>query len=295
MGILDKLFKPNIEKLKAKKNVKGLIRAHKHEDYYISRRAESALVDIIDDCEAEGDVETLIIIFEGDKDTRKSIVDIFSMGTIRDARVVEPFITALKDEEAGEWLRIGIISALGKIKDERAVEPLIEILRRDTDKSMRGLAAEALGAIGDKRAIEPLEEFLNDDEIGTEVKSALKSIREGVKEEEGAGEKQIKYTNPDLMARAEKDAMAMEDIREAVKALTGIWEVSGGGRFAGLHVYMAGKKDACWAIEKYLSGDSDYNPGKLKSLMASSEGMRGDDFHLGRAEILSWALDHPNL
>lgn len=289
MGLFSR--KPNIEKLKAKRDIKGLIKARKHDDYDVSRYAESALVDIVDDCEAEGDIETLIKIFTSDKEMRMTVVEVFTDGTIKDERVIEPFITALKDEEAGEWLRMDLISTLGKIGNKRAVEPLIEVLRKDPDGSMRKLAAEALGEIGDKRAIKPLEKSLKDEEAGEAAKNALKKIRKGVKKEEKEEEKKYRYTNPNLMARAEKDAMAKEDLKEAVETLASIYEESGGPRFLGLGNYIAGKQDACLMVEKYLRGEKGYSMDDLQDRQQYCGGRLGEDLHRGSYEILSWAID----
>ena len=43
MGIFDRLFKPNVKRLKEEKNVKGLIKALRHKDGYVRRDAAEAL------------------------------------------------------------------------------------------------------------------------------------------------------------------------------------------------------------------------------------------------------------
>ena len=43
MGIFDRLFKPNVERLQEKKNVKGLIKALRHKDSDVRRDAAWAL------------------------------------------------------------------------------------------------------------------------------------------------------------------------------------------------------------------------------------------------------------
>jgi len=77
MGIFDKLFKPNVERLQEKKNVKGLIKALRHKDGYVREGAAGAL------------------------------------GEIGDERAVEPLIRALKDEYSG--VRERVAEALVKI------------------------------------------------------------------------------------------------------------------------------------------------------------------------------------
>jgi len=78
MGILDKLFKPNVEKMKAKKDVKGLIKALRYED----------------------------------RDVRRAAV--YALEEIGDARAVEGLRQALKHEDVG--LRMYVAEALQKIK-----------------------------------------------------------------------------------------------------------------------------------------------------------------------------------
>jgi len=100
-----RLFRPNIEELKARKDVKGLIRALKN--IWWDVRKEAAL----------------------------------ALGEIGDEKAVEPLIEALKDSS---WsVRWSAAFALEKIGDERAVEPLIEALK-DNDSLVRLEAACAL-------------------------------------------------------------------------------------------------------------------------------------------------------
>jgi 3-methyladenine DNA glycosylase AlkC len=96
---------PNILKMKAKKDVKGLIKALTDEDKYVRKQAAWAL------------------------------------GQMGES-AVERLIRALKDEE--EAVRSRVAEALGKIGDARAVEPLIQALK-DKDRVVRWRAAEALG------------------------------------------------------------------------------------------------------------------------------------------------------
>lgn len=123
------LFKPNVEKLKAKRNVEGLIKA---------------------------------LSYEKDPDVREDAAS--ALGEIGNSKAVEPLIKALED--SGNVVRRYAAEALGKIGDKRAVEPLIKALKdshykvcnnaADSDYRMRDSAAEALGKIGDKRAFELL-------------------------------------------------------------------------------------------------------------------------------------------
>src|SRR5450759_2332909 len=83
---------PNVEKLKAKRDVKGLIKA---------------------------------LGYQKDPAVRRAAAE--ALGQIGDARAVEPLIAALKDESWG--VRRAAAEALGQIGDARAAEPLIAALK----------------------------------------------------------------------------------------------------------------------------------------------------------------------
>lgn len=117
------IFKPNIEKLAAKKNIKGLIMALKHND----------------------------------KDIRLSAIE--ALGKIRDSRAIDPLIQTLSQHEGLEIYK-NAVETLVKI-GEPAFNSLINALR-DNDFSIRMYAAEALGLMGDTRAVEPLIHALKD-------------------------------------------------------------------------------------------------------------------------------------
>lgn len=100
---------PDVEKMKAKRDVKGLIKALGYEKNAI----------------------------------RKSAAEV--VGEIRDASAVVPLIATLEDKD---WeIRHSAAEALGKIGDARAVDPLITALK-DKDEYVRQATAEALGNLG---------------------------------------------------------------------------------------------------------------------------------------------------
>ena len=104
---------PNVEKMKARRDVNGLIRALGYKkDEYVRNAAARAL------------------------------------GEIKDPRAVEPLIAALKGEYRGACKAA---YALGEIKDPRAVEPLIAALK-DQNSDVREAAAKALDHLGWKPA-----------------------------------------------------------------------------------------------------------------------------------------------
>ncbi len=138
-----RLFKPNIEKMRAENDVKGLIKALGKSD------------DICDEIRIAGAVE-------------HALEDIGH-------RTTEPFIEALRDKDAD--VRSGAAWILGNIKDTSMAQPLIEALK-DEDKNVRWLAVTALGDIGDEEAIDPISMVPNDDEFLKEmVTEALQKIR----------------------------------------------------------------------------------------------------------------------
>jgi hypothetical protein len=113
---------PDIDDLKEKKDISGLIYALKHHDLRIQWRAAEALAGL-------------------------------------GSKGVESLIKALNGRNKD--IRLGCIEALGEIKDPRAVDPLLSILG-DTSNEIRLQAALALGQIGDRRAITPLTNLLRD-------------------------------------------------------------------------------------------------------------------------------------
>ena len=119
MGIFEKLFDlvvapyleggwPSIEKLKAKRDVDGLIKALNHKEWKI--RVEAAV----------------------------------AIAKLGDTRGVEFLIAALKDKEAD--VRQAVARPLGQVGDARAVEPVLAALN-DEDWHMREAAARALDAL----------------------------------------------------------------------------------------------------------------------------------------------------
>ncbi|MDH5362206.1 MAG: HEAT repeat domain-containing protein, partial [Aigarchaeota archaeon] len=149
------LFRPNIEKMEKKRDLKGLIRALDHKDSVIKSRAVDALVRI--GTPAVGPVIEALRN-EGDGVRWELVVTLRRIG---DARAVEPLVQALKDED--RRVRHEAVQALGEIGDARALEPLAEALK-DAHNTVRMSAADALGTIGDARAVEPLFQSVWDED-----------------------------------------------------------------------------------------------------------------------------------
>ena len=164
--------KPNIEKMKAKNNVEGLIKAlendlkdDKDEYKQVAVQATRALGEI-------GDARAVQPLIQAMKNGWLVSEAQWSLEKIGEP-AVEPLILSLKDEDILAWSA----QVLGKIGDARAVEPLIRILREEHECG-RSLVAEALGEICDARAIEPLTQALEDEyvEVREKAASALAKI-----------------------------------------------------------------------------------------------------------------------
>lgn len=129
-----RLFKPNVEKLKKKKNLEGLLKALRYGN-------------VFDDFDAT--VNVLI---------RKEAA--IALREVRDERSIEPLIQALKDDK-NETVRHMIVVTLGVIGDKRAIKPLIQALW-DKEPDIRHSAVRALGELGDATAVKPLFQKLKE-------------------------------------------------------------------------------------------------------------------------------------
>lgn len=129
MGIFD-IFKPNIEKMKGQKNIKGLLKAFRHRDYYIRETAAQALGVIGDPIALEPLVKAL-----GDAMVASAV----ALGKLKDPRAVEPLIAVLMEErmhadqtcdstQIGNDIVRSVVIALGKIGDQHALKSLKGVL-----------------------------------------------------------------------------------------------------------------------------------------------------------------------
>ena len=95
-------FKPNIEKMKAKKDVGGLIKALKDKDGGVRVSAAEALGKI----GYAGAIESLVqVLNDEERDVRSEAAE--ALGKIKEERAVEPLIHALKDENVDVRWRAG--------------------------------------------------------------------------------------------------------------------------------------------------------------------------------------------
>ena len=177
---------PNVEKMEANRDVKGLIKVLGYRKSGWVRGSAAHALGRIGDARA---VEPLCAALK-DSDSNVSGAAIDALEKIGDARAVEPLVVALKYADrhwraaaAHALVKIGppAVEAFGAmLKDSdwdrrkvaagalvqigrASVELLIATLQlKDSDWNVCGRAADALGKIGDARAVEPLVAALKD-------------------------------------------------------------------------------------------------------------------------------------
>jgi HEAT repeat protein len=148
--------RPNVSKMKDKRDVEGLIKALEFKrDVEVRREAIHALGAI---CDARA-VEPLIKVLMDPDDTMR-LAALNAMGNIRGERALEALIAQLADPNV--VVRSQVVGILEELADQRAVEPLSVALLRDSSQYIREAAALALGHIGDTSAVESLITALKD-------------------------------------------------------------------------------------------------------------------------------------
>ncbi len=196
---LIRLFKPNVKKMQAQKNVNGLLKTLEDRDAEVREEAARALGElrfpraVMPLCRTLKDSEWTV---------RLTAVD--ALGQFNDVRSIEPLVDTLKDEKpavhqaAAEVLvkcgdravnsltraltdqqlsaRRTAAWALGQIGERRSVPALIAILD-DPEPAVRETAALTLGQLKDKRAIEPLCALLRDSHAHI-TQAALHALQE---------------------------------------------------------------------------------------------------------------------
>lgn len=197
---------PNVEKMKAKKDVSGLIKALSYTKDASVREAAAHALGEIGDPRA---VEPLIVVLN-DNDWEKRFENrpvrfaaASALGRIGDSRAVRPLAEALNEYVLG--LDGPASDALIEIGDPSAVQPVIAVmmsignkdnsirvlcaigkpavepvttLLEDKRSRVRQTAAYVLGEIGDRRAVDPLVQTLKDraEHVRTRAAKALGQI-----------------------------------------------------------------------------------------------------------------------
>jgi HEAT repeat protein len=201
------LFKPNVEKMEKRRDVKGLTRALRNKDFLIRAEAARALgrirdgravVPLIQALREEEHSDTLNIFARRRsrqvwEEARLALTAIGepavgplidsleqgdarfrgwaegALGRIREP-AVGPLIQALAHES--EFVRASAADALGLTRHARAVPPLIDALRSETVR-VRQAAAGALSESQDPRVLQPLLQALEDADGTVRLSAAL--------------------------------------------------------------------------------------------------------------------------
>lgn len=181
MKIFNWFKEPEVYDLKAKRDVRGLIKALQYKgNQDIRMRAATALGEIgdltavapliralADDqgfwrLQALGPISALAEVGNVQQKAREALVKIGKPA-------VQALVAALNDRN--DQRRVAAAHALGGIADACAVEPLIAALR-DQVCFVRTAAAVALGEIGDARALDSLSKALKDRAWATRMSTA---------------------------------------------------------------------------------------------------------------------------
>ena len=143
---------PKVEKLKAKGDVQGLIKALNYK--------KNSRIDLT---KASPQVRAKV---RGYVAVREAAAK--ALGELGDTRAVEPLGVALKHGNVGQ----AAVAALGQIGNAQAVDLLIAAL----EDRFKWEAAEALGKIGDARAVEPLTALLKGEKYAHGMEIVLQAL-----------------------------------------------------------------------------------------------------------------------
>ena len=130
MGFFSRLFKPNVEKLRRRRDVNGLIKALEYEDWQIRRQAADALGEIGDNGAIKPLSQILKVDSLSDEVNRTKETAIKALDKIGGKSAVNVLIY-FSDDKTGiamPYLWLMAIESLGRLGDARAIEPLIRSL-----------------------------------------------------------------------------------------------------------------------------------------------------------------------
>jgi HEAT repeat protein len=159
---------PNIEKLKAKGDVPGLIKALTYQQARDERRrasiqrSEAQIRNFQTPASAKKihsrNIDALVAQLNKAEAIRISAAQ--ALGQVGDNRSIEALSNCLSTHP--DWqVRTAAARALGQLGNAQAVEALVVALH-DKSADIRAAAAEALGQVGDVRVVEPLIAALKD-------------------------------------------------------------------------------------------------------------------------------------
>ncbi len=130
---------PNVEKLKAKGNIKGLIKALDYQKDLDVRKAAAKALGQLGNKQAR---EALVSVLN-DSERLVRIAAISALGQTGNWREIEPLI---KDSDEG--VRLTVAETLGQIGDGQAIKSLMSALKDDKSWRVREAAAQSLENLG---------------------------------------------------------------------------------------------------------------------------------------------------
>jgi len=164
-------IRPNIARLRQRRDIRGLLRALERRDAAVRREAADALAAIADPAATKA-----LCGLGDDPDSGVCSVARSALDRIAARHGATSLIAALDcDEEP--WVQEEAASALGRLGDEQAVGPLGRMLQRARDADAQRAAVEALGQIGGPKAVNPIAACLaSSDETLREVASSVLGV-----------------------------------------------------------------------------------------------------------------------
>lgn len=170
MGIFGSLFTPDIEKLRARGDVRGLIKALRSKEVWV--KAVDALEAIGTPEAAEG-----LLAHIDDFDRYLGLAVAKALARMRHPRAVPALIRMLGGDS--DDIRCLTAKVLGELKEASAVAPLIAQLKCRS-KYVRLEAVRALDRIGNNEAAGPISACLMDEEseVRRAAASALRELRD---------------------------------------------------------------------------------------------------------------------
>ena len=146
---------PDVQKLKAKGDIRGLVKALA---YLQDTEVQSAAADALAVIGREGPIDGLLqLLRHKDADLRRWAVQ--ALARCKQAWVIEPLAGALRDGDVS--VRRSAAAGLGATRNPAALQALVAALRQ-SDPELRAAAASGLGNLGDRQAVQPLIVALND-------------------------------------------------------------------------------------------------------------------------------------
>jgi bilin biosynthesis protein len=140
--------KPDIDKLRGKRDVIGLIKAL---DYEKDRDIRLSAIQALGDIAAPEAFEPMVRIFQEEKRDPWERGEAVGALAAYGSRAADLLLSALEDDKYKD-VQIAVAKTLGEIKDERAIDPLIRITKRESDVFFKGQFIEALSDFGGRTA-----------------------------------------------------------------------------------------------------------------------------------------------